>query len=77
MNLPYEKQVGLYLNIDRQIRKQSLAFAYGYKLAKSSGLLSREWYDAMAKFEEEVDNLMFEGNSMRARIIAQNETRPA
>lgn len=65
LSLPYDQQIGLWLNLERIRLQWSCTTAWGIGMAFGKGSLGRDVYDAIAKVEEEVDTLMAETNAER------------
>lgn len=62
--LPYEVVVGLWENLSRVHYQAAIASLLG-TAAAHGGVLPRIWFDALARYETEIDSLEWESNAPR------------
>ncbi len=63
------------LHADRVRLSDAIPIAAGVVAALSPGSLSRDWFDAMARTEEEVDKLMERVNDKRREAAARAKAK--
>lgn len=74
-SLPYEAQVGLYLNIPRIRKTIAVGVAQGEVVAKGSGLLNTSFVDAACLLAEQVGAAEYKANIKRSVQKAKRSRR--
>lgn len=74
--MTYELWVGLWMNLERVQLRKAFAVCQGVGLAHSEEPVAREYLDAIARCDAEVDELLFQVNAERQRHKAMARVRP-
>lgn len=73
--MDYEAYCGLYLNVDRIRSRRTWEVANGFNIATSNVDLDGAWYESLAETQEEVDELVFQGNAARMERRAREKLK--
>lgn len=67
----YAEWVGLWLNIDRTRLQLAIGVWRGYAVAMSTGKIPKPWFDAMATYPEQANEMEYVTNLERLAAAAR------
>jgi len=70
--MPYEAQIGLWLNVPRVRLQKAIEVCRGIEVALTEGELDTAWYDALCLLEEQVAEVEFTDAAARNRAQAKS-----